>query len=162
MHARPTVVLMAVALMALATPAAAQPKADAPPTAAAVAGAWAGEARYWDTNIAADVPGYLKLFHPRFTGWPCGKDRPSGKADLIAQGAGLLDAPGVKLKVTLEDKAATGGGGAVVVYYRARVEQRGADGTPVTVVRNFTHTWVHGAEGWQIVGGMCREDETRR
>jgi hypothetical protein len=129
---------------------------SAQPTSQALTAAWAGEDRYWATNLAGDVANYLTLFDEQFTGWPCSSVRPSNKADLRAQGSGLL-AP-AKLSVSLEDKAAGGAEDSVVVYYRARISQRAADGNTVTVLRDFTHTWIRRSEGWRIIGGMCRED----
>jgi hypothetical protein len=141
---------LALALLVAALPCAAQPSPEA------LAGAWAGEDRYWATNLAGDVANYLTLFDEHFTGWPCASERPSTKADLRARGKRLLE-PG-KISVSLEEKAASGGADSVVVYYRARIHQRAPDEKPVIVLRDFTHTWVKRAEGWRIIGGMCRED----
>jgi ketosteroid isomerase-like protein len=130
----------------------------AQPSPSALAGAWAAEERYWATNIAGDVSNYLEIFDDAFTGWPCRSERPQTKADLLAEGAGLLKPAGVKVRVSLEDKAASGSGEFVVVYYRAREFHSAADGKEEQLVRNFTHTWVKRPSGWQIIGGMCRND----
>jgi hypothetical protein len=143
------------ALGCAATCAAASPGV-AQPTRQALAGAWAGEDRYWATNVAGDVANYLTMFDEQFTGWPCAAERPSTKADLRALGNRLLEPR--KIGVSLEDKAASGGADSVVTYYRARIRQRAPDGSLVTVLRDFTHTWVKRTDGWRIVGGMCRED----
>ena len=147
-----------IAVMACAIACAEALPSAAQPSPSALAGAWAGEDRYWATNVASDVPNYVDLFDDGFTGWPCGAERPQTKADLVAEGASLLDAAGVKVRVSLEDKAASGSGDHVVVYYRARVFQHASDGKVDQVVRNFTHTWVKRPGGWRIIGGMCRND----
>lgn len=147
-------VMACVIACAEASPSAAQPSPSPP----ALAGAWAGEDRYWATNIAGDVSSYVDLFDDGFTGWPCGAERPQTKADLVAASASLSATDGVKARVSLEDKAASGSGDHVVVYYRARLVQQASDGKVDEVVRNFTHTWVKRPGGWRIIGGMCRND----
>ena len=138
-------------LCAAASPSVAQP---APRW---LASAWAGEDRYWATKLAGDVAGYLTVFDEHFAGWPCAAERPSTKADLRALGTKLLEPR--SLTVSLEDKAASGSGDSVVVFYRARTRQQASDGSIITLVRNFTHTWVKRPYGWRIIGGMCREDK---
>jgi ketosteroid isomerase-like protein len=147
-----------VAAMAGAIACAGSLPCSAEPSPSALAGAWAAEDQYWAKNLAGDVAAYLAVFDDDFTGWPCVAERPQNKADLNTQGAGLLSVPGVKIRVSLEDKAATGSDDFVVVYYRAREFRRATDGKLEQLVRNFTHTWVKRPGGWKIIGGMCRND----
>jgi len=124
--------------------------APASPVEATGAAAWAGEARYWSDGERGDFADFIQLFSDRFTGWPCGASLPQAKSDIKGTIKGLQ--PGT----VLDRKSTVVGPGLVITYYRATWRLKGDAGKIETVVNNITHTWVPTAEGWKIIGGMCR------
>lgn len=141
--------LLAMSL-ALALPGAAF-AAPAQDNDKAVAAVWAREDEYWSAASAGDTKRYLRLFHASFTGWPCGQGAPVRQVTLAPPPAGGSE------YVVMDQKADTARAGLVMVFYRATLTDRFADGRVETRTRYFTHTWIPGEGGWQILGGMCRD-----
>lgn len=117
---------------------------------------WALEDDYWRYVKAGDVESYVKLWHEKFIGWPCGRDHPMGKAKI---GDWVREVRDKKIAVSydLTREGAEDFGSVVVVHYRVtrvdtypdgRVEGRGRES-------KITHTWMRVGRTWQIVGGMC-------
>jgi hypothetical protein len=139
--------LLALPESALSGPAQDEPKA--------VAAVWAREGEYWSAASAGDTKRYLRLFHKSFTGWPCGQSAPVQQVTLAPPPAGGSET------VILDEKAQTASGNLVMVFYRATLSDHLADGRTETRTRYFTHTWIPGEGGWQILGGMCRDVATK-
>jgi hypothetical protein len=117
---------------------------------------WALEDDYWRFVKAGDVESYRTLWHEKFIGWPCDRDKPLRKSSI---GDWVREIRDKKIKVTsvLTREGAEDFGAIVVVHYRftrvdtypeGRVEGRGRES-------KITHTWMRVGNTWQIVGGMC-------
>jgi hypothetical protein len=131
----------------------------APPASAqsrGVSEVWALEDDYWRYVKAGDVESYVKLWHEKFIGWPCGQEHPKRKASI---GDWVREVREKKIKVAsdLTREGAEDFGDVVVVHYRftrvdtypdGRVEGQGR-------VSKITHTWMRAGATWQIIGGMC-------
>ena len=117
---------------------------------------WALEDDYWRFVKAGDVESYRTLWHEKFIGWPCDRDKPLRKSSI---GDWVREIRDKKIKVTSVHtrEGAEDFGAIVVVHYRftrvdtypdGRVEGRGRES-------KITHTWMRVGNTWQIVGGMC-------
>lgn len=150
----------AVAIAMIGTPLTAQP--DVPPPGAAPnlsetqKAVWQGEVDYWKHVNARDSAAYLKLWHPDFTGWPCGAGQPadlSGLAKMADQWfadrgkAGQHTTPKVEAVVVDE--------GFAITYLSARTTWADAEGKEQSKLEKFVHTWKATDDGWRIIGGMC-------
>jgi hypothetical protein len=117
---------------------------------------WALEDDYWRYVKAGDVESYVKLWHEKFIGWPCGKDHPLGKATIGDWVREVRDKK-INVMVSLTREAAEDFGSIVILHYRftrvdtypdGHVEGRGHES-------KITHTWMKVGDTWQIIGGMC-------
>ena len=117
---------------------------------------WAREDDYWRYVKAGDVESYVKLWHEKFIGWPCGKDHPVRKA-AIGDWVREVRDKRIKVMVSLTREGAEEFNSIVVVHYRftrvdtypdGRVEGRAHQS-------KITHTWMRAGNTWQIIGGMC-------
>ena len=117
---------------------------------------WALEDDYWRFVKAGDIESYVKLWHEKFIGWPCDKERPLRKSSI---GDWVREVRDKKLTVdvALTREGAQDFGDVVVVHYRftrvntypdGRVEGRGRES-------KITHTWKRVGGTWQIISGMC-------
>lgn len=117
---------------------------------------WQGELDYWKYVNARDLKGYLTLWDPDFTGWPCDTEHPAELAGLAQWAAGWFSqkakagevaTPRVEAVIVDRDFAIT--------YLSTRSEWAGADGVKQSKLQKFVHTWKATDHGWKIVGGMC-------
>jgi hypothetical protein len=139
----------------------AQPAPDAvAKTPAAAASAieevWRREADYWRFVKSGDDESYVKLWHERFIGWPCGAEHPKRKAGIGAWVREVKDKR-LKVEVDMTREAAEQFGDTVVVHYRFTRVDTYPDGhvEGKGVVSKITHTWMKTGGEWLIVGGMC-------
>lgn len=160
-----TIRLLAVSVaIALAVPA----NADQTPVERTVielapdqAEVWQGEIDYWERVNSRDIEGYLDLWHPDFTGWPCGAAGPADLAGLTAFAEGWfagMTARGQRTVPTAE--AVIVKDGFALTYLSADTEWREANGRTATKREKFVHTWQATPQGWKIIGGMCAPLET--
>lgn len=122
---------------------------------------WQGEVDYWKHVNARDLKSYLTLWHPDFTGWPCGAAGPANLeglgrmaekwfADMTS--AGQVTTPQVEA-VVVDD-------GFAITYLSARTTWTGADGGQRSKLEKFVHSWKATDHGWKIIGGMCAPLDT--
>lgn len=78
---------------------------------------WAREDDYWRYVKAGDVESYVKLWHEKFIGWPCGKDHPVRKT-AIGDWVREVRDKRIKVMVSLTREGAEDFGSIVVVHYR--------------------------------------------
>lgn len=117
---------------------------------------WQGEIDYWERVNSRDIEGYLALWHPDFTGWPCGAPGPadlSGLAEFADGWFAGMAARGQRTVPTPE--AVIVKDGFALTYLSAVTDWREADGQTTTKREKFVHTWQKTPEGWKIIGGMC-------
>ncbi|MGB7417790.1 MAG: DUF4440 domain-containing protein [Erythrobacter sp.] len=117
---------------------------------------WQGEVDYWERVNSRDLEGYLDLWHPDFTGWPCGAPGPadlSGLAEFAEGWFAGMTARGQRTVPTAE--AVIMKDGFALTYLSAETDWRDADGRVATKKEKFVHTWQATPEGWKIIGGMC-------
>jgi sugar lactone lactonase YvrE/ketosteroid isomerase-like protein len=120
------------------------------------AAVWQGEVDYWDRVNSRDLEGYLDLWHPDFTGWPCGAAGPadlSGLAEFAEAWFEGMTARGQRTVPTAE--AVIVKNGFAVTYLSAVTTWTEAGGGPASKREKFVHTWQATDDGWKIVGGMC-------
>lgn len=148
-----------------AAPAPAHPIADEQQTGASHRAAsldarqqevWQGEVNYWDRVNSRDIAGYLDLWHPDFTGWPCGAEGPAdlpGLAEFAEGWFAGMTMRGQRTKPNAE--AVIVKDGYAITYLSADTEWRAANGRMASKREKFVHTWQATARGWKIIGGMC-------
>ena len=117
---------------------------------------WQGEVDYWKYVNRRDVNAYATLWHPEFTGWPCGAEHPADLAGLkrfaaewfseMAK-AGQSTIPQVEAVVVDKEFAIT--------YLSARTVWTDGNGKKQSKLEKFVHTWKATDGGWKIIGGMC-------
>lgn len=155
-----TFLLAGIAVSFVASPLAAKDVAQIPPTAIALTAqqkaVWQGELDYWTYVNARDLKGYLTLWHPNFTGWPCEAERPADLAGLAVWGAGWfaeMSKAGQSTTPTVE--AVVIDDGFAITYLSARTVWTSPDGAHQSKLQKFVHTWKATDHGWKIIGGMC-------
>lgn len=117
---------------------------------------WQGEIDYWDRVNSRDLSGYLDLWHPDFTGWPCGAAGPadlSGLAEFADGWFAGMTARGQRTVPTAE--AVIVKNGFAVTYLSAVTNWTEAGGASASKREKFVHTWQATDDGWKIIGGMC-------
>ena len=156
---------IAFALVAsgVASPLAAQPVPQAAPAPSAPLtltaeqqAVWQGELDYWKYVNARDLKGYLTLWDPNFTGWPCDTEHPADLSGLAQWAAGWFSqkakagevaTPYVEAVIVDHDFAIT--------YLSTRSDWTSADGVKQSKLQKFVHTWKATDHRWKIIGGMC-------
>ena len=124
---------------------------------------WQGEVDYWQHVNVRDLPAYLKLWHPGFTGWPCGAGQPadlSGLGKMAGQWFADREKPGQHTVPQAE--AVIVDDGFAVTYLSARTTWTDAEGVKQSKLEKFVHTWKATDDGWKIIGGMCAPLDTYR
>jgi len=108
--------------------------------------AWQMEIKYWDLLKAADLKGYMELWHKDFIGWPHWAPKPAGKNGIEK---GTLPwyqyVKSYELKpeaINLFDKFA-------MIYYR--FSWPAPDGRNIT--GRIGHLWIRQDGKWQIIAG---------
>ena len=155
-------IVCAASLPARPTRAQAAASKTPAPDAGAIEDVWRREADYWRFVKAGDEESYVKLWHERFIGWPCGEEHPMRKAS-IGDWVREVKEKRIQVEVDLTREGAERFGDAVVVHYRftrvdtfpdGHVEGKGK-------ISKITHTWMKSGGEWLIVGGMCGSVEDR-
>ena len=125
---------------------------------------WKMEEAYWRYVSAGDVEAYVALWHDDFVGWPCFSWTPQGKANIGSWVEEIRDNDWT-LDYDLRPEAVQlFGQDVAVVHYAAEYVFGYPDGTTRGEGdwRKFTHTWMKVGADWQIIGGMCADQEPVR
>jgi len=117
---------------------------------------WQGEVDYWDRVNSRDLEGYLDLWHPDFTGWPCGAPGPADLSGLAEFAEGWFEGMTARGQRTVPtQEAVIVKDGFAITYLSADTQRLDADGRTATKREKFVHTWQATPDGWKIIGGMC-------
>ena len=124
---------------------------------------WEMEEAYWRYVSSGNVEEYVALWHDDFVGWPCSSWTPTGKTDIGAWVERIRD-NNWTLTYELQPEAIRLFGDVAIVHYAAEYVFDFGDGTTQGVGewRKFTHTWMQIGDDWQIIGGMCANQEPAR
>jgi ketosteroid isomerase-like protein len=115
---------------------------------------WKLEHQYWENVKALDLVSYRALWHTDFLGWPWMSAQPVRK-DHITGWITAYTAKGQRLSsYTLEPAASHATGNIAVVYYWLTSDWVDKNGGETRGKMRVTHTWIHDADGWKILGGM--------
>jgi ketosteroid isomerase-like protein len=104
-----------------------------------------------------------RLLVDDFVGWPCSTWTPTGKADIGAWVERIRD-NNWTLTYELRPAAIQLFGDVAIVHYVAEYIFGFGNGTTKGAGewRKFTHTWMKVGDEWQIIGGMCANQEPAR
>lgn len=117
---------------------------------------WQGEIDYWERVNSRDLQGYLALWHPDFTGWPCGAPSPADLSGLAEFAEGWFAGRTARGQRTVpKAEAVIVKDSFALTYLSAVTDWREANGQTATEREKFVHTWQRTPEGWKIIGGMC-------
>jgi ketosteroid isomerase-like protein len=124
---------------------------------------WQMEETYWRLVAAGNVEDYVALWHDDFVGWPCFSWTPTGKANIGSWVEEIRDNDW-SLTYELKPEAVQLFRDVAVVHYSAEYIFGYGDGTSKGEGdwRKFTHTWMKVGDDWQIIGGMCANQEPVR
>lgn len=124
---------------------------------------WQMEETYWRLVASGNVEDYVALWHDDFVGWPCFSWTPTGKENIGSWVEEIRD-NNWTLTYELKPEAVQLFGDVAVVHYAAEYIFGYGDGTSKGKGdwRKFTHTWMKVADDWQIIGGMCADQEPVR
>ena len=127
------------------------------------AAVWQMEETYWKYVSTGNVEAYVSLWHDDFVGWPCFSWKPTGKANIGSWVEEIRDNDWT-LTYDLRPEAVQLFGDVAVVHYAAEYVFGYGDGTSKGKDdwRKFTHTWMKVGNDWQIIGGMCADQEPVR
>jgi hypothetical protein len=138
-------------------PASAAPTPTPTPTptedkAAIQAEIWSKEQMIYAGRGRGDLRPYVENTSRNYVSWP-----PTVKApmnyDQLAAVTVPKGATHEQLDMTFMDFALSGD--TAVIYYRNHMTRR-ADGAPVDLTYDVTHTWTREDGVWRVVGGMAR------
>jgi ketosteroid isomerase-like protein len=117
---------------------------------------WQGEVDYWKHVNGRDMKGYLSMWYPDFTGWPCDTAHPANLADL-AKWADQWFAEKTRLRqvTTPQVEAVVVDRDFAITYLSARTDWTDVNGAKQSKFEKFVHTWKATDHGWKIMGGMC-------
>lgn len=152
---RRTLLIVLAALTVSAQPASSQ---STPSSAATsdISQVWEREAEYWRYVKTGNVDAYVKLWHDKFIGWPCGTAHPKRK-ESIGDWVREVRDKRIDVAVDMTQEGAEDFGDIVVVHYSftrvdtypdGKVEGKGKQS-------KITHTWLKQGNEWLIIGGMC-------
>jgi hypothetical protein len=116
---------------------------------------WQGEETYWKYVNARDLKGYLTLWHPNFTGWPCNTEHPADLAGLAKWAAGWFSEKAKAGEVATPQVEAVVVDGDFAITYLSTRSETSVDGVKQIKLQKFVHTWKATDHGWKIIGGMC-------
>jgi hypothetical protein len=116
---------------------------------------WQGEEAYWRYVNARDLKGYLTLWHPNFTGWPCNTEHPADLAGLAKWAAEWFSEKTKAGEVATPQVEAVVVEGDFAITYLSTRSETSVDGVKQIKLQKFVHTWKATDHGWKIIGGMC-------
>jgi ketosteroid isomerase-like protein len=119
---------------------------------------WQMEQAYWDYLKNKDLAGYMALWHPDFTGWPKGVEKPANKQlvrefvkpvleDLMPDSASVNLTP---YSIEFYEK-----GKIAIVYYLCDVSWKSKSSREdIHNIDRYIHVWLKQEKTWKIIGGM--------
>ncbi len=122
---------------------------------------WQGEVDYWKHVNARDLKSYLTLWHPDFTGWPCGAKHPANLAGIGSMAEKwFADMAKAGQVTTPQVEAVVVDGAFAITYLSAQTTWMDPGGAQRSKLEKFVHSWKATDNGWKIIGGMCAPLET--
>lgn len=125
---------------------------------------WQMEEKYWRLVASGNVEDYVALWHDDFVGWPCFSWTPAGKANIGSWVEEIRDNNWTLTYNLRPEAVQLFGNDLAVVHYAAEYIFGYPNGTSRGKGdwRKFTHTWMKVGDEWQIIGGMCADQEPVR
>lgn len=116
---------------------------------------WEGEIAYWEHLQAADLEGFMSLWHDDFIGWPSGYPAPVDKEGINKKWSRVIDTSSEgSWEVQLKPLSIRVMGEIGLVYYETHRLAPGGNGPETIISEKRTHTWMRTKSGWVIIGGM--------
>jgi len=151
--------LVVICMALLSSSAAIASAADPGPAptvekAAVQAEIWAKEQSIYAGRSRGDLGPYVSNTSLQYVSWPPTVKAPMGYQKL----AGTTVPPNSnheQLTMTFMDFALSGD--TAVIYYRTHMTRR-ANGDPVDLTYDVTHTWTREGGVWRVIGGMARQE----
>ncbi len=114
---------------------------------------WAKEQAVYAGRGSGDMGPYERALADGYVSWPPGIPAPIDAAKFKAGNKHFPKDSKEKLQMEFVDLALNGD--TAEIYYRTHMTVS-ADGKPVDLYYQVTHTWVRRHGEWQVLGGMAR------
>jgi len=113
---------------------------------------WAKEQMIYAGRSRGDLTPYVANTSRHYVSWPPTVPAPMGY-DKLAATTVPSNSNHEQLTMTFMDFALSGD--TAVIYYRTHMTRR-ANGDPVDLTYDVTHTWTREGNVWRVLGGMAR------
>lgn len=113
---------------------------------------WEREVTYWTCLMTGDLEGYMRLWHPRFAGWPSACERPGGIEPVREIGRTYIWMLSSRPSLTLRPLLITDGE-APTTFLVFELAGEDPDGTYHDESGRIVHVWTREGGPWRIIVG---------